>query len=218
MMKTTVNSYDESNNSDSSSFDKYTFSEEVFDNDLHRMDEEDDLVYVKDVNHKKKLNILLVSAITLILCSLLLSLLGLVLADSDDNVPANSDIVKYDLFVTHSNNYYGRNKVSFDDYSSLDKSLDYSFKIENKNTIDLAYKIKIYNPNFESDRIDMTLINYELLVNDEEFSNGKLRDMQDFVLIENNIHGGNSQNIVLKLWSSKVPKDRKFAFKVNVES
>lgn len=198
--------------------EKYTFNEEVPESELYDKSDVDDLIYVKDVNYKRKISTLIIIAAVLIICSLLLCLFGLLFYNTNSEDIVEENVIQYDLFVTHSNNYYGRSGISFKEYPTQDKALNYTLKIENNNPVDLKYKMIFTNPNFGEDNVDMGFINYQLLIDNSEQSSGSLTNVESFNLFENNIKKNTIQNVTLKLWSDKVDSKNKFNFKINVES
>lgn len=203
------------------SFNKYTFNEEVPEVDLYDKSDMSDIIYVRDVSYRSKINLLIAIAIFLIVSALLLSLFGMALIGKDylwndtDNV---GNTITYNLFVSHSNNYYGRSAVNFEEYNTSSKTLDYSFDVRNSNPIDINYKIILNNPYFGEDNVDMSLINYSLYINQEEITSGKLKNEAECLLSNITIGSNANHNVLLKLWSSDLGKNNKFNFKIDVIS
>ena len=200
----------------SDSLDDYTFREEVPDDNLYDKCNIDDLIYVKDRKFRRKMNFLIFLAIFFVVSSLILCLFGL--AYTNKKVVVEENIIEYDLLVSHTNNYYGRSAISFKDYSSLEKALDYSFKIQNNNDVVLDYKLVLNNPYFGQDGIDMSLINYKVMIDNNEVFSGNLENAKDVELGKTSISAYSIHDVTFKIWSSKIEGNNKFNFKIDVVS
>ena len=200
----------------SDSLDDYTFREEVPDDNLYDKSNIDDLIYVKDRKFRRKMNFLIFLAIFFVVSSLILCLFGL--AYTNKKVVVEENIIEYDLLVSHTNNYYGRSAISFKDYSSLEKALDYSFKIQNNNDVVLDYKLVLNNPYFGQDGIDMSLINYKVMIDNNEVFSGNLENAKDVELGKTSISAYSIHDVTFKIWSSKIEGNNKFNFKIDVVS
>lgn len=93
----------------------------------------------------------------------------------------------------------------------------YKFDVTNNNSIALDYLVEFINPNYGNDGVDMTLINYKLLRNNEIVSEGVLSNSMTSQLFNTGILSNSSDEYVLKIWSYTMDKKLKFDFKINVK-
>lgn len=192
------------------------FIEEVPESVLYNKKNQNDLIYIEDNNYKKRAKFLILLAIILIIIALLLSFFGLMYLNKErlakENDSNNINIIRYDIFVSHSNNSYGGNIKSFANYNSKEKAFSYSFKVSNDNPVNIDYKVEVLDNNFGNSNLN--LISYILLNNDEEIASGVLKNKEVNELTDVTIASHSVNNLVLKLWSSNV--DKGFNFKINV--
>ena len=198
-------------------FESFVYEEEVPENELYSKVNVDDRIYVKEKN-VGVVKWLVVLAIILMITSLGSSLYGfLKLSDESAGGSGTETIVtKYNLFVEHSNSFYGGKLKSFEKYSSLDKSFVYDFNVSNNNPAVLDYSIDFVNSNFGNDNVDMSLINYSLMKNDVTVATGVLQNINNFELFHTDILSNTSDDYVIKIWSDKINKDLNFEFQINV--
>ena len=81
----------------------------------------------------------------------------------------------------------------------------------------MNYLVEFINPNYGNDGVDMELINYSLLKNNEIVSEGVLNNSTSNQLFKTDILSNSSDEYVLKIWSYKMDKKLKFDFKINVK-
>lgn len=203
-------------NNETNEIEKFTFEEEVPDEDLHSKLGVDDHIYVEGTISKIKNIILILLAIFLILTSLFSLLFGFRTLDRDFKARrAATNVSQYNLLVVHSNGRYGGKIDSFSTHNSLEKAYSYNFSVSNKNPVDLKYSIQLNNLNFGNDNVDMKLINYQLYKNNSIVSEGNLENLKDYNLYDADIVSGTSDSYVIKVWSEKI-KNSGFEFRINV--
>lgn len=193
------------------------FQEEVKDDELYCKKNVSDIIYNDSGVRIRRTRFLIMLAIILILISIISALIGFVYLDKDLKENNNTIVTKYDLFVAHSNSFYGGNIDSFSNYSSLDKAYSYKFTVSNNNPVSLKYSVEFVNPNYGNDGVDMTLINYKLLKNNEIVSEGTLNNLKTDELYKADILSNSSDEYFIKVWSSKIDKELKFDFQINVK-
>lgn len=194
------------------------FEEEVGEEELRSKKNVSDIIYNDLDVRKRRTKFLIFLAISLIIISIISALMGFIFLDKDlKEKKVNPIITKYDLFVTHSNSSYGGSISSFSDYRSLNNAYLYKFDVSNNNSIALNYLVEFINPNYGNDGVDMTLINYKLLKNDEIVSEGVLSNSMTSQLFNTDILSNSRDEYVLKIWSYKMDKKLKFDFKINVK-
>ena len=194
------------------------FEEEVGEEELYSKKNVSDIIYNDLDVRKRRTKFLIFLAISLIIISIISALMGFIFLDKDlKEKKVNSIITKYDLFVTHSNSSYGGSISSFSDYRSLNNAYLYKFDVTNNNSIALDYLVEFINPNYGNDGVDMTLINYKLLKNNEIVSEGVLSNSMTSKLFNTEILSNSRDEYVLKIWSYKMDKKLKFDFKINVK-
>lgn len=195
-----------------------TFDEEVSEKDLYSKVNVDDRIYVE--NNSKRFKWLIIIIIVLLLVSFLSALYGFLRLDNiarEGEVSGGVDVLKYNLFVEHSDSSYGGVIKSFSDYSSADKAFAYDFNISNNNPVKLNYTIDIVNPNFGTDNIDMSLINYSLIKNQSEIVSGTLNNASSFDVYSSDILSNVKDEFVIKLWSDKIVDNLEFSFRINIK-
>lgn len=193
------------------------FVEEVDERYLYDKKNQSDIIYVESTGSMIKSRILIILAILLILLSLMSFIFGLVYINKDVS-GRETTVNNYDLFVTHSNNYFGGQLDSFDKYRSSSKPYSYSLTVENNNPIDISYKVELINPSYGNDNVDMTGIEYNVfnsgsLVFSGKLTNNSINDLGDIVIESNS-----SDNLEFRIWSSSVPSGTPFSFKINIEA
>lgn len=194
------------------------FEEEVGEEELYSKKNVSDIIYNDLDVRKRRTKFLIFLAISLIIISIISALMGFIFLDKDlKEKKVNSIITKYDLFVTHSNSSYGGSISSFSDYRSLNNAYLYKFDVTNNNSITLNYLVEFINPNYGNDGVDMTLINYKLLRNNQIVSEGVLSNSMTSQLFNTDILSNSRDEYVLKIWSYKMDKKLKFDFKINVK-
>lgn len=122
-----------------------------------------------------------------------------------------------DLFVVHSKTEFGDTVKSFDSYTSVGSSHNYSFYINNNTGFDINYSILLEDVDFKtaSNLCDKSKVNYELFKNNISVSAGLLKDQDLVSLLKTKILSGSSDNYILKLWSSQ-GCDGYLKYKINV--
>lgn len=194
------------------------FEEEVGEEELYSKKNVSDIIYNDLDVRKRRTKFLIFLAISLIIISIISALMGFIFLDKDlKEKKVNPIITKYDLFVTHSNSSYGGSISSFSDYRSLNNAYLYKFDVTNNNSIALDYLVEFINPNYGNDGVDMTLINYKLLRNNQIVSEGVLSNSMTSQLFNTDILSNSRDEYVLKIWSYKMDKKLKFDFKINVK-
>lgn len=193
------------------------FEEEVSENEVYDKKNQSDIIYVS--SNKNKVKFLIVLAIILIIISIFSALLGFIYLDKDrSNIVDDGKAVinHYDLFISHSNQYYGGNLISFAEHRSEESAYSYSFNVSNQNDLDIKYKIVLVNALYTSDDIDMKDINYSLFNDDVLISSGNLQEVEEFSLADMLIKSNSIDDINFKIWSSTIDKNLKFTFKINI--
>ncbi len=199
------------------STDDLMFKEEVPEGDLYSKVNVDDRIFEDKAVRKKRTTYLIVLAIILIICSILCAIFGFIYLDKQLKDRINNPVVeKYDLFVGHSNSTYGGEISSFAKYNSENSAFSYNFYVSNNNPVDLDYSILLANLDYDNSKIDMTLIQYSLLKDNEVVKTGYLEDEKDNLLYEDTIKSNFTDNYTVKLWSDKLSKNNKFNFKINI--
>ena len=194
------------------------FEEEVGEEELHSKKNVSDIIYNDFSVKRRRTNFLIVLAVILIIISIISALMGFIYLDKDLKEKYNNPVTtKYDLFVSHSNGSYGGSISSFSDYRSLNSAYMYKFTVSNNNSVNLGYLVEFINPNYGNDGVDMVLINYSLLKNNEIVSEGVLINSTSHQLFKTDILSNSSDEYVLKIWSYEIDKKLKFDFKVNVK-
>lgn len=200
-------------NNDMAEDKRYTFKEEVPEEDLHSKLDVDDHIYVS----KKKIYGLPVVEFLLVILfiSLLFALIfGVVSLNSGGSTP---DVSKYSLVVAHSNELYGGKIASFSEYNSLEEAYSYQFTVKNANDIDINYYVKLTNNDYDFENNDMTLIKYQLIKNEEVVMEGHLKNSKENDLYKQKISSNSSDKYILKLWSTTT-NNLELDFKVTVEA
>ena len=192
------------------------FVEEVPESELYDKKNQSDIIYVEDDTYKKKAKILITIAIILIIIAVLSSLLGFLYLNQErkanEESSSSTNITRYDIFISHSNSNYGGNIKSFLNYNNKDKAFSYSFKVSNKNPVNIDYKVELIDNNFGN--TSLNLISYSLLNNNEEIASGVLENKEVNKIADVTINSNSVNDLVLKLWSNSL--DKGFNFKVNV--
>lgn len=198
--------------------DDLVFQEEVNDDELYSKKDVSDIIYEDDGVRKRRTRFLIILAIILIILSILSAVMGFIFLDKDLKERDKEVIVKkYDLFVTHSNSFYGGKIRSFANYSSSNKAYSYDFTVGNNNPVSLGYSIELVNPDYGNDGVDMSLINYRLLKNNEVVGEGTLDNLMNNELYKTDIMKNSSDEFRVQLWSSSLDKNLKFSFQINVK-
>lgn len=197
------------------STDSLTFEEEVNESELHSKVDVDDHIYIKDEVSSFRNTLLIIIAGLLILLSLFSAIFGFNLMN--DKSKTGYDVKKYNLLVTHSSGNYGGVIKSIDVYDSKKNSYEYEFTVDNNNPVDINYAVTLINPLYESDKVDMKLINYSLLKNDAEVSSGTLESVLNNELYKVTIKSNKKDVYKIKLWSSKIEKNTSFTFKISID-
>ena len=192
------------------------FEEEVSDQEVYDKSGHYDVIY-KSSNSKVKF--LIVLAIILIIISIFSALLGFIYLDRDrENIVNNGEMVinHYDLFVSHSNQYFGGNLISFDEHRDVEHPYSYTLDVSNQNNIDIKYRIVLVTEGYSTDEIDMSEINYNLFDDDNLISSGTLQEMEEMELANVTVNSNSIDNIKFDIWSSTIDKDLSFTFKINI--
>lgn len=198
--------------------DNLTFKEEVSENQLHSKLGVDDHIYVSS-RHFFGLPLLAFLSVILGIASLFAIMLGVVFANSDkSDRPIGVFTNKYNLVVTHTNDYYGGTISSFADYKTEKNSYNYSFSVNNTNDVDLKYSISFENTNYDFSKLDMSLIDYQLIRNGKVVKSGKFKNAVVNDLYDANISANSLDNYLIKVWSDNLTKKEKFSFKINVSA
>ena len=190
---------------------KVDYMEEVDENQLYDKKNQTDIIYVNSSASNIKNVLLIVLAVIFTLISLFTLIFGFVYFNKQVEVGET-----YTLFITHSDDSYGGNNITFGDYNSLENTYNYNFDVSNSNDIDLNYKIQIEHINFDSKTFDYSSINYSLLNYDSVVSEGVFNNNRTFDVVSMNIGANTKQQFVLKLWSNNIDKELEYSFKINI--
>ena len=178
----------------------------------------DDHIYVSS-KHFFGLPILVFLSIVLGIIALFAIMLGMVFSNSDKtDRPIGVFTNKYNLIVTHTNNQYGGSISSFANYNNENNAYEYSFGVTNNNSVDLKYSINFENTNYDFNKLDMSLIDYQLVKNGKVVRSGKLKNAVTNDLYTTNISIRSSDNYLIKLWSNDLVNKGNFSFKINIDA
>lgn len=192
--------------------EELTFLEEVSDSELHSKLGTSDIIY-KDVGFSKRTKVLIVFAVLLILSAICSALFGFIYLDKEvKDTKERINVVRYNLFVTHSSSSFGGNIESFENYNALNKAYSYSFSVKNDNSISLGYSIYFSSDDF----VDKSLINYQLLRNGMVVQAGNFVNSDVNKIFDTKIKSNGYDKYEIKIWSLKVPKSTSFKFKIDV--
>lgn len=192
----------------------FLFEEEVQENEL--VDKKDfvDLIYSDDDSDKLKHKFLIGLAILLIIISIISCALGLLFSSGKLGILDGTVVNNYNLYVTHSNIYYGANHIDFEQYRNSENAYNYSFVVANPNTVPIDYYLE-FNSEAEND-LDFSLINYALIRNDLVVSSGSLNNLSKYNLYSSKVAQNSKDEYVIKLWSDLIADYQKYSFKINI--
>ena len=197
------------------STDELTFQEEVADEELHSKLGVDDHIYVTKRTFYG-LPLLAFFAVLLILVSLFSIIFSTVYLNKDSDRQIGVTRNKYNIVVSHSNSEYGGSIDNFSKYNSADTAYKYNLSVSNSNSANLNYSIELENTNYDFDKIDMSLISYEIVKNGSVIKSGKLKNAEKNDLYNTTISQSSLDEYEIKLWSSDLNKTVNFSFKINV--
>lgn len=196
--------------------EEVTFKEEVPESELHSKIDVDDHIYVTK-RGIYGLPFLIFLAIILILASLFSFMFGIVSLNNNEEREIGVTTSKYNLIVMHSNDSYGGAIEDFTKYSTKASAYEYDFSVSNSNNINIKYSIDFENTKYDFSKLDMSLINYELVKNSSVIKSGKLKNDSKYSLYKTDVMASSLDEYKIKIWSNEITKTSSFAFKINID-
>lgn len=190
------------------------FNEEVPDDELHSKLGVDDHIYVTNRRGIFGGPLLIFLALFLAFSALFALMYGLVSLSGDSNRKIGVNVDEYHLKVIHSNYSYGGTINSFSKYNSSTKYFNYSFSVDNNNSINLDYSVNLEIKE-KSNNLDLEKVNYTLLKNGIAVQSGTLSEF-DSELYSTTALKSSSDAYQIRLWSETIKDKSSLKFRIKI--
>lgn len=186
--------------------ENFNFVEEIPDNEVKEY-------HFDDPKEDKKNNLII---IIISLLSIILFFGGLYYAFIRPRLNrggvTNTQSDLYGIFPTVE---FGETIDSFLEHYSFQTASTYEFRVENRNSEAIEYKLQIIEQEQHlKEKIDKDELNFMLIKNNSMLNDGDMSSIKSYIA-ETTISGKSVDNYQLKLWSDS-PVDRYFSYRVEI--